>query len=354
MLSSNPELAAHEISPFVVTVDAEGKLCTRGRFRTNEDDLALLVDEHLPRARQRWGQRPSLDLAIVIHDGLAGEQGGLDRASQWIPLLYSSQIFPVFLMWETDAAGSVRKLLEAKVGADDEPMTPLPWRAVTPTALLAWHDERIEGRVRRPGRALWREVKTHATEIATGQDAGLLALLTLLKARARRKTFPLGRLHLIAHSAGALIATHVIPRVARFGLTLDSVNLIAPAVAVDEFSDVAGAALDVGGVRLLVAYLTDAAERSDATCAPYSHSLLYMVSRVLEEEPDTPLLGLEPHIVPAVVQRSWGARVTRLESPGGRTPEDRRFTTATTHGGLPEDPAVQQAIIGHVSRARGA
>jgi hypothetical protein len=347
-LSSNPQLAAHEISPFVVNVDAEGQLCARGRFRTNADDLALLVDEHLPRACQRWGCTRGVDVAIVVHDGLAGEQGALDRALHWIPLLYSAGIFPVFLMWETDAASGVRKLLEARVGTDDEPDTPLPWRAVTPTALLAWHDERIEGHVRRPGRALWREVKTHATEIATADGAGLLQLLALLRARSRRKSFPDVRLHFIGHSAGALVVTHAIPRLVRLGLTLETVNLLAPAVAVEEFTAVAEHALEASTARLLVAYLTDAAERSDATCAPYSHSLLYMVSRVLEEEPDTPLLGLEPHLVPAVVQRAWGARVTRLESPGGRTRDDRRFTTATTHGGLPEDPAVQLAILRHI------
>lgn len=347
-LSSNPQLAAHEISPFVVTVDGEGQLCTRGRFRTNADDLALLVDEHLPRACERWGCADGVDVAIVVHDGLAGEQGALDRALHWIPLLYSHQVFPVFLLWETDAAGGVRKLLEAKVGTEDEPATPLPWRAVTPTALLAWHDERIEGHVRRPGRALWREVKTHATEIATAEGAGLLQLLALLKARGRRASFPAIRLHLVSHSAGGLVVTHAIPRVVRLGLALTSVSLLAPAVAVEEFTEAAGLALEASEARLLVAYLSDAAERSDATCAPYGHSLLYMISRVLEEEPDTPMLGLEQYLVPAVVQRDWGARVTRLMAPGGRTPLDLRFTTATTHGGLPEDPAVLQAVLQHI------
>ncbi len=347
-LSSNPQLAAHEISPFVVNVNAEGQLCSRGRFRTNADDLALLIDEHLPRACERWGCTRGVDVAIVVHDGLAGEQGALDRALHWIPLLYSARIFPVFLMWETDAASGVRKLLEARTGTEDEPATPLPWRAVTPTALLAWHDERIEGHVRRPGRALWREVKTHATEIATAEGAGLLQLLALLKARTRRKTFPEVRVHLVGHSAGALVVTHAIPRVVRLGLPLTTVSLLAPAVAVEEFTDVAGLALEASEAQLLVTYLTDAAERSDATCAPYGHSLLYMVSRVLEEEPDTPLLGLEPHLVAAVVQRAWGLRVTRLVSPGGRTPHDLRFTSATTHGGLPEDPAIQRAILLHI------
>ena len=350
-LSSNRELAAHEISPFVVTVDGEGQLCTRGRFRTNADDLALLVDEHLPRACERWGAPNTVDVAIVVHDGLAGENGALDRALHWIPRLYSHRIFPVFLSWETDAAAGVRKLLEARIDAEGESPVPLPWRAVTPTALLAWHDERIEGHVRRPGRALWREVKAHATAIATSEDAGLLQLLALLKARRRRKSMPAVRLHLVAHSAGGLVVTHVIARAVRLGLDLATVNLIAPAVAVEEFTEVAGAALEASDARILVAYLTDAAERNDATCAPYGHSLLYMVSRVLEEEPDTPLLGLEPHLVPAVVEREWGARVTRLMSPGGRTPRELRFTTATTHGALPEDEAVVQAVLQHVRPA---
>lgn len=350
-LSSNRQLAAHEISPFVVTVDGEGQLCTRGRFRTNADDLALLVDEHLLRACERWGCADGVDVAIVAHDGLSGEDGALDRALQWIPQLYSHRILPVFVLWETDAAGAVRKLLEAKVESDDEPALPLPWRAVTPAALLAWHDERIEGRVRRPGRALWREVKTHAREIATADGAGVLILLDLLRARARRKAYPTVRVHLVAHSAGALVHTHLIPRIVRAGLSLSTVNLLSPAVAVQEFSTVAGAAMEASQARMLVAYLTDAAERSDATCSPYGHSLLYMVSRVLEEEPDTPLLGLEQHLVPAVLQRDWGARVTRLMSPGGRTPEDLRFTTATTHGALPEDPAVMQAVLHHIRPA---
>ncbi len=347
-ISSNPQLAAHEIAPFVVNVDAEGQLCSRGRFRTNADDLVLLVDEHLPRACERWGCDDGIDVAVVVHDGLAGEQGALDRALLWIPLLYSARILPVFVMWETDAAAGIRTLLETRVVTEDEPDRPLPWRAVTPTALLAWHDERIEGRVRRPGRALWREVKAHATAIAAGEDAALPQLLALLKSRARRASYPNVRVHVVGHSAGAIVVAHAIPRLVRMGLPLGSVSLLAPAVAVETFTEVAGLALEASEAPLLVAYLTDAAERSDATCTPYGHSLLHLVSRVLEEEPDTPLVGLESHLVPAVVERAWGARVTRVAAPGGRTPDDRRFTTATTHGGLPEDPAVQQAVLRHI------
>lgn len=351
-LSSNPQLASHEISPFVVTVDAEGRFCTRGRFRTNADDVDLLIDEHLPRACERWGCTDGVDVAVVAHDGLTGEDGALGRALHWIPTLYSAGIFPIFLLWETDAAGGVRKLLEAKVAGDDtHPPRPAPWRAVTPAALLTWHDERIEGRLRQPGRALWREVKAHATAIACADGAAFLALADRLQARARKRTLPRLRVHVVAHSAGALVVTHALPALVRRRLDLQSVSLLAPAVPVETFSQVAGAALQSSGARLLVAHLTDAAERSDATCAPYGRSLLWLVSRVLEEAPDTPLLGLEAHLAPAILACEWGSRTTRLAAPGGRATGDLRSTTATTHGRLPEDPAVVAALIRHVTGA---
>ncbi|BCS32152.1 hypothetical protein TBR22_A13620 [Luteitalea sp. TBR-22] len=347
-LSSNPQLATHEIAPFVVTVDAEGRFCTRGRFRTNADDVDLLVEEHLPRACDRWGCADGVDVAIIAHDGLTGEDGAIGRALHWIPTMYSAAILPVFLLWETDAAGGVRKLLEAKVASDDAPARPMPWRAVTPSALLAWHDERIEGRLRQPGRALWREVHDHAVAIATAGDAAFLTLAERLRARARRRSLPPLRLHLVAHSAGALVATHAVPEIARRRLDLRTMSLIAPAVGVETFTSVAGPALAARDVRLLVAHLTDAAERSDATCAPYGRSLLWLVSRVLEEEPGTPLLGLEAHLAPAILEREWGSRTIRQASPGGVTPAGQRVATATTHGSLPEDPAVVQAIVRHI------
>ena len=55
VLSSDPELANHEISPFVVDMQNEGRLSDRGRFRTSEGDLEFLLDHHLKIACERWG-----------------------------------------------------------------------------------------------------------------------------------------------------------------------------------------------------------------------------------------------------------------------------------------------------------
>ena len=50
--SSNEMLADHEISPFVVKLENEGRLSQRGRFRTNFDDLKAPLTNHLPVARE--------------------------------------------------------------------------------------------------------------------------------------------------------------------------------------------------------------------------------------------------------------------------------------------------------------
>ena len=102
------------------------------------------------------------------------------------------------------------------------------------------------------------------------------------------------------------------------------------------------------GIRTLIAHLTDDAERGDPSCSPYGRSLLYLVSRAFEDQTDQPILGMEKHLVPSLVSHAWGAAVTRLASPGAAYRPGDRLTVATTHGGLDDDPAVQEAVIRHI------
>ena len=107
-------------------------------------------------------------------------------------------------------------------------------------------------------------------------------------------------------------------------------------------------------VRVLVAHLTDAAERGDPSCPPYGHSLLYLVSRAFEAEADAAILGMEKHLVPAVVGHEWGASIRRLASPGAAFRPGDRLTVATTHGGLDRDRAIQDAVVRHIKGPRFA
>ncbi len=99
---------------------------------------------------------------------------------------------------------------------------------------------------------------------------------------------------------------------------------------IDEFDRTLGKAVLKTGTKLLVAHLTDAAERSDPTCKPYGHSLLYLVSRSFEDKKETPLLGLERDIVPARATMAWGAQMMAVASPSSGI---ARLPSATTLDG---------------------
>ncbi len=355
VVSSSATLAAHEIAPFVVDLQDGGRLSDRGQFRTNEDDLRLLLDEHLRTACERWSirKRDTLDVAIYAHGGLVGEADAAETARAWIPLLYSNRIFPVFLMWETAPLTSVFNLVEGAL-RDEEGRLGTDWWDRFTQSLADWRNERIEGLTRRPGHALWRAMTGNASDISSTSASGVIKLFRLFKERGRRARLPAIRLHLIGHSAGAIVHTWLAPRARRAGFAVASLSLLGPAVRVNLFDVQLAPMLRRDQVRVLVAHLTDAAERGDPSCPPYGHSLLYLVSRAFEAEADAAILGMEKHLVPAVVGHEWGASIRRLASPGAAFRPGDRLTVATTHGGLDRDRAIQDAVVRHIKGPRFA
>jgi len=351
VISSNANLAVHEISPFVIDVQNEGKLSDRGQFRTSVDDLKLLLDFHLPAAAKRWsiGANGTIDVALYAHGGLNSEEYAAEAARAWIPLLYSNGIFPVFLMWETSGLESLFNIIEDAIKGDEERMG-VDWWSRFKDRVTDWKNDRIEGIARMPGGELWRQMKDNAQDLSTTRVSGVVQLFRLFQER--RRKLPKIRLHVIGHSAGAIVHTYLTARALKLGFEVGSINFLAPAVRVDVFSEQLGASLEKSGARVFVAHLTDAAERADHASRVYSHSLLYMVSRAFEGASDTPILGMEKHLVQTVVANPWGASIRHLASPGASYRPGGTLTTATTHGGVDDDPAVQEAVIRQIKGPR--
>ncbi|MCR5886171.1 hypothetical protein LRS03_26305 [Rhizobacter sp. J219] len=111
-LAASEVLRNREISPFILNMGNNGALSNSGTFRTQPDDVRALVDVHLAEARRRWGlDKGVVDVCIYAHGGLVGENKAAEIAAQWIPMLYERQIFPVFLMWETDFFSTLLNLI---------------------------------------------------------------------------------------------------------------------------------------------------------------------------------------------------------------------------------------------------
>jgi len=350
VLSSNEMLADHEISPFVVNMENEGRLSQRGRFRTNFDDLKALLTNHLPVARERWklGKADTMNIAIYAHGGLTDEDAAAATARAWIPHLYTHRIFPIFLMWETGAVETLRNMFEDVTRGEAElAAAGGRWQRFK-ERFSEWKDERLEGLARFPGGRMWAEMKQNAAALTGHGEAGIVQLFNLFRDRSVRSALPNVRLHLIGHSAGAIVHSHLGARALMQGLDVASISLLAPAVRLDLFDALLGRSIAQRGIRLFIANLTDAAERGDDTCKPYGHSLLYLVSRSFEDHEETPLLGMEKHLVPALVTQRWSANVRQLRCPGGMWDASSAATRATTHGGVDDDQAVRDAVASFI------
>jgi hypothetical protein len=353
IVSSNETLADHEVSPFVVNLENEGALSERGRFRTNVGDLEALLTNHVPIAQERWklGKNDSMDIAIYAHGGLTDEDAAAETARVWVPHLYTNRIFPIFLMWETGAVKTLANMFEDVTKGEAELAAAGGRWDRFKERFSEWKDERLEGLARFPGGRMWGEMKQNAAALTGHAEAGIVRLFAFFKDKAIRAKLPRIRLHLIGHSAGAIVHSHLGARALQQELEVASISLLAPAVRLDLFDRLLGRSIARHGIRVLIANLTDAAERNDDTCKPYGHSLLYLVSRSFEDHEETPLLGMEKHLVPALVTHRWAANVRQLRCPGGMWDTASAATRATTHGGVDDDEAVRDAVAAFI---RGA
>lgn len=352
LLSSDTTLADHEIDPFVINMENEGKLSHRGRFRTNPEDLALLFDRHIPVARKLWNaDADGIDIAIYAHGGLTDENAAAATARAWIPHLYARQIFPIFLMWETGGLKTITNIFEDATRGEAPMAGGERWDRLK-QRFVEWKDERMEGLARLPGSKMWGQMKQNADALSGKRNSGVIQLFNMFAER--QKQLPDVRLHLIGHSAGGIVHTHLAARAMEHGLNLSTICLMAPAVRLDVFHKKLGDAIADSNVRVLISNLTDAAERADDTCRPYGHSLLYLVSRAFEDHEETPLLGMEKHLVPALVTHPWGANVTQLSSPGRIRQEGSKATRAVTHGGMDDDEAIRDAVAEFIKQKQPA
>jgi len=204
-------------------------------------------------------------------------------------------------------------------------------------------------------------MKDNAVKITSNRNSGVNLLFKKFAKLREKQHLPAIRLHLIGHSAGSILHNRLGEAAIEAGFDLRSVSLIAPAVRVDEFDRHLGAAILKTHTKLLIAHLTDAAERADSTCRPYGHSLLYLVSRSFEDRNETPILGLERDLVPARATLPWGARTVAVSSPqstlaslpsaNGLGDSSSRNTEAVSHGSLDDDRALQQLIFALIAKS---
>jgi hypothetical protein len=317
-------------------MENNGRLSNTGEFRTQESDITALVTHHLGRARTAWGlgKNDPVDIAIYAHGGLTSEDTAGETAAKWISALYDHQIFPIFLMWETDLWSTLKRRL-TDVLEDHSLQTTGLFDGVK-----GWWNERLEKLLAVPGTAIWSEMKQNADAISNTGESGGIKLYRACEYSPYFADRSKVRLHLVGHSAGSILHSHVVDRLGRKGWTFESVNFLAPAVRVDLFEETVIPAMMNGTVkRFNQFHLSDDVEQKDPTCKPilgYSRSLLYLVSQSFEHGQTTPILGMEKYFNDRIASRKL-ANIYSLAAPG-------KESKSTTHGGFDDDQATMMSV----------
>lgn len=335
-VAADPVLRDREMSPFIVDMENNGRLSKSGLFRTQPGDVEALVNAQVAEARRKWqlGPQDPTDVAVYAHGGLTGEGTAAETAAKWIPALYEAQIFPIFFMWETDLLSTLKNRLQDLVLGLPKPTAGLM------DQLTRFWNQRLERLLAPLGSIIWGEMKQNADAITADEDSGGQILYRYGTASPwfEKKRV---RLHLIGHSAGAIVHCHLVNRLADMGWRFASVNFMAPAVTVALFEDTLLPRIQDGSVgRYHQLHLTDTAELRDETCRPvlgYGRSLLYLVSESFEGGARTPILGMEKYFSQSVGPLNLPT-VHAYAAPGPAS-------ASTTHGGFDDDATTMQSII---------
>jgi hypothetical protein len=335
-IAADAKLRNREIAPFIIDMANNGELSRSGTFRTQESDVEALVNFHIGEARKQWGLRANepTDIAIYAHGGLTDEDAAAETAAKWIPALYEAKIFPIVLMWETGLWSTLKNRLEDRIKGLPKPT------AGFVDQLKRWWNQRLERLLAPGGTMIWGEMKQNADSITSHDKGGGMILYSYATKSPWFGKTPV-RLHLIGHSAGSIVHSHVVGRLAAAGWRFESINFMAPAVRMDLFEQQVLPRIKDGTVKhFRTFHLNDTAEQKDSTVKPllgYSRSLLYLVSESFENGVRTPLLGMEKYFDKHIGKFKLG-NVHAWATPTSAS-------ASTTHGGFDDDAATMRSIV---------
>jgi hypothetical protein len=320
--------------PHVVNL-REGKFASTELFHTDKSTVDTIISG-LDRKAQTVPQN-GVPLRIVLwaHGGLNTEATGLAIAQKHVQWWVDNGVYPIHFVWQTGLFQTIGDTIQRALGRITGA------RALDPFAIP---DAAVEGLVRvLGGRHVWGGMKFSAKEASRdGNGAEYVAdELAALIARHPGKV----ELHAIGHSAGAVFHSYFIPAVvANQRAQFATMQFLAPAVRVDGFAErLLG--LMGGSVKSSTIFtMFKQFELADRVTRGYHKSLLYLISRALEEERGADILGLEESMrrSPSIV-RAFG--LDGRPAPGqvvfsktaGRSQADE-------HGEFDDDPDTMNSV----------
>lgn len=274
------------------------------RDASDKEGIAREIVLENPKAWFKNQKGNVLRLALYAHGGLNDEDASIQRIRALGPCFEANGAYPIFLTWKTGAGESIADMARdwaAKIVGDEAARS-----AGILNALGDAKDRAVEAAAHVFGKGIWGEMRENAAEsVHPGRGLALLAKnLLALKADLEAAGKEL-ELHLIGHSAGSILLGHFLTLLAPKDATapllkVETTSLYAAACSVAFANRTyvpADQAMVIDLDKLWLYVLSDDNEKKDGLPTPafraYGKSLLYLVSRALDDARKMPLLGME-------------------------------------------------------------
>jgi hypothetical protein len=289
-----------EIRPYVIDTGNSGRLSDSGDYWTTPRDVQRLFNETIPAATVDW---PKKRILLYLHGGLNSELDVAKRIIAFRDVFLANEIYPIHLMWESGAGETLQDILRNLLG-DERSGATADWMRKVREGLLEARDRSVELTVAKPGTAFWSTMKENARGLSNdpkGLGGLQLAAKYAMEATGSGHAYDL-EFHVVGHSAGSIVAAQAMGLFTglKGGVRFESLQLMAPAVRIDDFKRLVVPRIGKGCPMPTVYVLSDAGERDDkvgfGSFSPYGKSLLYLVSNAFEGKRGTPILGMARHL----------------------------------------------------------
>lgn len=263
------------------------------RSLIRENALDSLQDIILANPRS-WLRNKGRKIVLYAHGGLNAEEASLSRIRVMAPYFKANGLYPVFFTWRTGFLESMMNIMgDTLHGIPPQGAWKDIWDSVTSAAKEA-KDRTIEVACQNLlVKAVWSEMKQNAKAAGTLSNPTLgIVAENLLRLKTQ---YPDAEIHLMGHSAGSILFGYFMDHLVARKIRVDSCTLFAPACTVRFALNHYKPAIQSGKVLkksdLTIEVLSNARELGDSV-GPYGKSLLYLVSRALEDYHKTPILGM--------------------------------------------------------------
>ena len=274
----------------------DGKVINRLVVNENSADT---VDDIVVQRPSEWlSGRSDAEKHIVIfaHGGLNSEGDSIERIKTLAPYFKANGVYPLFLTWRTGLLESIVAIMDDSVGRlfpRAEGFEDVLKKAKEKAADIL--DRTLEVASENLGvKAIWSQMKQNAAASARKGNNDRGSFLTVKALTRLKAEHPSLKIHLVGHSAGSILLGHLLHDCPRNDLRITSCTLYAAACSIDFANRHYAWAVEkkiMSKKDINMHLLSDQREKDD-TVGPYQKSLLYLVSRALENRHKTPLLGM--------------------------------------------------------------